>query len=56
MDADNIMTLHESFYLLEPLKERWGKGGLWNFGSACVPTSSPPVSAARLLAQHYVGI
>jgi hypothetical protein len=29
MDADDIMTLHECFYLLEQLEERWGKWGLW---------------------------
>ncbi len=29
MDADDVMTLHECFYLLEPLEDRWGKWGLW---------------------------
>jgi hypothetical protein len=29
MDADDAMTLHGCFYLLEPLEEGWGKWGLW---------------------------
>ncbi len=37
MDAEAYTELHESFYLLEPLKERWGKWVSW---SACVRTSS----------------
>ena len=29
MDAEDYITLHESFYLLEPMEERWGKWVSW---------------------------
>ena len=28
-DAEDFIALHESFYLLEPLEERWGKWVSW---------------------------
>ena len=29
MDAEDCIALHESFYLLEPMEERWGKWVSW---------------------------
>ncbi len=29
MDAEDYIALHESFYLLEPMEERWGKWVSW---------------------------
>ncbi len=29
MDAEDYIALHESFYLLEPMEERWGKWVGW---------------------------
>ncbi len=43
-DAEDYIGLHESFYLLEPMEERWGKWVSWNL----------EVHVRELLQQRYL--
>ena len=46
LTLEDIVELHESFYLLEPLEERWGRWGLFKctcenfFGAGCCAHST----------------